>query len=70
MTDDFKKYIQNYEKSPEVSARKKKKEDKKGVLLFILLFGFIASCNYLPLFVLWLPYLLFVVIYSGREWVG
>ena len=70
MKDDFKKYIQNYEKLPEVSARKKKKEDRKVILLFILVFGFLAAVNFPLLMVLWLPYLLFVVIYATREWMG
>ena len=70
MKDDFKKYIQNYEKLPEVSARKKKKEDRKVILLFILVFGLVAVVNYPPLMLLYAPYLLFVLIYAGREWMG
>ena len=70
MKDDFKKYIQNYEKLPEVSARKKKKEDRKVILLFILVFGFLAVVNYPPLMLLYAPYLIFFVIYACKEWVG
>ena len=70
MKDDFKKYIQNYEKLPEVSARKKKKEDRKVILLFILVFGLVAVVNYPPLMLLSAPYLIFFVIYACKEWVG
>ena len=70
MTDDFKKYLQNYEKLPDVSARKKKKQDRNAILLFILIFGLVAVVNYPPLMLLYAPYLIFFVIYACKEWVG
>ena len=70
MKDDFKKYIQNYEKSPKGSERKKKREGKRSTLLWILLGGFIISCIIPPLFVLWFLYLIFIFFYAAREWIG
>ena len=70
MTDDFKKYIQNYEKSPKGSKRKKQRDDTRATLLWILLGGFVLSCIVPPLFLLWVPYLLFLFFYAGREWMG
>ena len=70
MRDDFKNYIKNYEKSGKGAERKKKRDQTRGTLLAILIFGFILSCLIPLLFVLWLPYLLFCIIYALREWVG
>ena len=70
MTDDFKKYIQNYEQSPKGSNRKKKRDDKRATLLWILFGGFIVSCIFPPLFVLWILYLIFLFFYAAREWMG
>ncbi len=70
MTDDFKKYLQNYEKLPEVSARKKKKQNRNAILLLILVFGLPAVVNYPPLMLLYAPFLIFFVIYACKEWVG
>ena len=70
MTDDFKNFIKNYDKSGKGAERKKQRNDKRSTLLFILVFGFIISANFPALFVLWIPYLIYVVIYACREWMG
>ena len=70
MTDDFKKYIQNYDKSGNGAERRKRRDGNRATLLWILLGGFIFSCIIPPLFVLWLPYLIFLFFYAGREWMG
>ena len=70
MTDDFKNYIKNYDKSGKGAERKKKRNNKRSTLLGILVIGFIISANIPALFVLWIPYLIYVVIYAGREWLG
>ena len=70
MTDDFKKYIQDFEKSAEGSERKKKRDDIRATLLWILFGGFIISCVFPPLLILWIPYLIFVFFYALREWMG
>ena len=70
MTDDFKNYIKNYDKSGKGAERKKKRNNKRSTLLWILVVGFIISANIPALFVLWIPYLIYVVIYAGREWLG
>ena len=44
MTDDFKNYIKNYEKSGKGSEKKKQRDDTRANLLWILFGGFIVSC--------------------------
>jgi len=70
MTDDFKNYIKNYDKSGKGAEKKKRKDDTRATLLWIFLGGFIVSCIFPPLFVLWVPYLIFLLFYAGREWMG
>jgi len=70
MTDDFKKFLTDYKKSPDGIKRQTKREKRRRNLLLILLFGFIISCAVPGLFLLWIPYLIFVIIYSLREWMG
>ncbi len=70
MTDDFKKYIQNFEKSPRGAERKKRRDDKRATLLWILLGGFIVSFIFPPLFIFWILYLIFLFFYAAREWMG
>ena len=70
MTDDFKNYIKNYDKSGKGSEKKKQRDDKRATLLWILLGGFLISCLIPPLFVLWFLYLIFLFFYAGREWLG
>ena len=70
MTDDFKNFVKNYDKSGKGAERKKKRYNKRSTLLWILLGGFVLSCIVPPLFLLWVPYLIYVVIYAGREWMG
>ena len=70
MTDDFKNFVKNYDKSGKGAERKKKRNNKRSTLLWILLGGFVLSCIVPPLFLLWVPYLIYVVIYAGREWMG
>ena len=70
MTDDFKNYIKNYDKSGKGSEKKKQRDDTRATLLWILLGGFLVSCLIPPLFVLWVFYLIFLFFYAGREWMG
>ena len=70
MTDEFKNYIKNYDKAGKGAKKKKKRNDKQQFLLGILLGGFIVSCLVPPLFLLWIPYLIFLFFYAGREWIG
>ena len=70
MTDDFKNYIKNYDKSGKGSEKKKRREDTRATLLWIILGGFLISCLIPPLFVLWFLYLIFLFFYAGREWLG
>ena len=70
MTDDFKNYIKNYDKSGKGSEKKKQRDDTRATLLWILLGGFLLSCLIPPLFVLWFLYLIFLFFYAGREWMG
>ena len=70
MTDDFKNYIKNYDKSGKGSEKKKQRDDTRATLLWILLGGFLISCLIPPLFVLWALYLIFLFFYAGREWMG
>ena len=70
MTDDFKNYIKNYDKSGKGSEKKKQRDDTRATLLWILLGGFLVSCLIPPLFVLWFLYLIFLFFYAGREWLG
>ena len=70
MTDDFKNFIKNYDKSGKGSKKKKQRDDRRSTLLWILLGGFLISCLIPPLFVLWFLYLIGLFIYAGREWLG
>ena len=70
MSDDFKDYIKNIDNTPKATEKKKKRNDKQQFLLGILVSGFIFSCIYPVLFVLWVPYLIFIFIYASREWMG
>jgi len=70
MTDDFKNYIKNYDKSGKGAEKKKRKDSNRATLLWILFGGFILSCIIPPLFVLWVPYLIFLFFYGAREWMG
>ena len=70
MTDDFKNYIKNYHKSGKGAKKKKRRDSNRATLLWILLGGFIISCIIPPLFFLWVPYLIFLLFYAGREWMG
>ena len=70
MEDDFKNYIKNYDKSGKGAEKKKQRDDKRATLLWILLGGFLVSCLMPPLFILWVLYLIFILIYACREWMG
>tara|TARA_B100000989_G_C19434580_1_gene424562 strand:- start:76 stop:288 length:213 start_codon:yes stop_codon:yes gene_type:complete len=70
MSDDFKKYIKDFEKSPKGSERKKQKDQTRFTLVAILAGGFIISVIFPPLFVLWGLYLIFIFFYASREWIG
>ena len=70
MTDDFKNYLKSYEKSGKGAKKKQRKNSTKATLLWILIGGFIVSCILPVLFVLWIPYLMFIFFYAGREWMG
>ncbi len=70
MTDDFKNFIKNYDKSGKGAEKKKKKDEKQSYFLGILVFGFIFSCFIPVLFIFWVPYLIFCLIYAVREWLG
>ena len=70
MTNDFKNYIKSYEKSGKGAEKKQRRNSTKATLLWILFGGFIVSCNLPVLFVLWIPYLIFIFFYAGREWMG
>ena len=70
MTDDFKNYIKNYDKSEKGAKKKKRRDGNRATLLWILFLGFILSCIIPLLFILWVPYLIFLFFYSGREWMG
>ena len=70
MKDDFKNYIKNYDKSGKGSEKKKQRDVRRANLLWILLGGFLVSCLIPPLFVLWVLYLIFLLFYAGREWMG
>tara|TARA_Y100000589_G_C26770412_1_gene473557 strand:- start:318 stop:530 length:213 start_codon:yes stop_codon:yes gene_type:complete len=70
MADDFKNYIKNYDKSGKGAEKKKQRDDKRATLLWILLGGFLVSCLIPPLFILWVLYLIFILIYACREWMG
>ena len=70
MTDDFKNFVKNYDKSGKGAEKKKRREGNRATLLWILLGGFVLSCIVPALFVLWLPYLVFLFFYAGREWIG
>ena len=60
MKDDFKNFVKNYDKSGKVAEKKKRRDGNRATLLWILLGGFIFSCIIPPLFVLWIPYLIFL----------
>ena len=66
MTDDFK----NYDKSGKGAEKKKRRDGTRATLLWILFGGFIVSCILPVLFVLLIPYLIFIIFYAGREWMG
>ena len=70
MTDDFKNYIKNYDKSGKGAEKKKRRDGTRATLLWILLGGFVLSCIIPLLFVLWVPYLIFLFFYVQREWMG
>ena len=70
MSDDFKKYIQNYDKSGKGAEKKKKRDDKIATLFWIFVGGLIVSFIYPPLFVLLALYLIVLFFYAGREWMG
>ena len=70
MTDDFKKYIRNYKSSPEGIKRQSKLSRRRNNLLLILVFGFIISFQVPQLFILWNLYLVCLLIYAFREWMG
>ena len=70
MTDEFKNYIKNYDKSGKGAEKKKRRDSNRATLLWILLGGFILSCIFPPLFVLWVLYLIFIFFYAAREWMG
>ena len=70
MTDDFKKFIKNYDKSGKGAEKKKRRDGTRANLLWILLGGFILSCIIPPLFVIWILYLIFLFFYAQREWMG
>ena len=70
MTDDFKNFVKNYDKSGKGAEKKKRRDDNRATLLLILLGGFVLSCIVPPLFLLWVPYLIFLFFYAGREWMG
>ena len=55
MTDDFKNFIKNYDKSGKGAERKKKRNNKRSTLLGILVIGFIISANIPALFVCGFP---------------
>ncbi len=70
MTDDFKNFIKNYDKSGKGAEKKKRRDGTRANLLWILLGGFILSCIIPPLFVIWILYLIFLFFYAQREWMG
>ena len=70
MTDDFKNFIKNYDKSGKGAERKKQRDETRAILLGILVFGFLFSVAFPLLFILWFPYLIFLIIYATREWRG
>ena len=70
MTDDFKNYLKSYEKSGKGAEKKQRRNSTKATLLSILLGGFVISCIMPPLFLLWVPYLIFLFFYAQREWMG
>ena len=70
MTDDFKQYLRDYKKSPEGNKRQAERDKGRSNLLLILFFGFILSVIFPALFLLWIPFLMFILIYSAREWMG
>ena len=70
MTDDFKNFIKNYDKSGKGAEKKKRRDGTRTTLLWILLGGFVLSCIIPLLFVFWVPYLIFLFFYVQREWMG
>jgi len=70
MTDDFKNFVKNYDKSGKGAEKKKRRDGNRATLLWILFGGFVLSCIVPPLFLLWVPYLIFLFFYAGREWMG
>ncbi len=70
MTDDFKKYLLDYKKSPEGKKRLLERDKFRSNLLLTLFFGFIISVIFPALFLIWIPFLIFILIYSAREWIG
>ena len=44
MTDDFKNFVKNYDKSGKGAEKKKRRDSNRATLLWILFGGFILSC--------------------------
>lgn len=70
MADDFKDWVSDYSRKGDGAKRAEDRRTQRHVLVLIWLILIVASIGFPPLFVISLPFTIFLFFYACREWMG
>ena len=70
MADDFKEWIRDFSREGEGAKRAEDRRSQRQGLVIIWLILFVASIGFPPLFIISIPFTIFLFFYACREWMG